>query len=231
LSRVNVIVEGHSEEKFVNDFLREELAKDGVYLTARRIETSTSKRNVAGKTQIQRYRGGLLKYQHLQKDIQIWLKSDKSAFVTTWIDLYALPEDFPGIMDARQALNLEQKIALLHSAFEADIAVPHRFIPYVQSYEFEGLLFSNPQSLHAKLVSFGHVCNLIDLQIIRNAFESPEHINDSEVTAPSKRLLGLAPRYDKRLEGPTLLESVYSDAIQCCLNFSNWLARLRQTVS
>ena len=73
-----------------------------------------------------------------------------------------------------------------------------RFIPYVQMYEFEGLLFSDTLAL-AKGVNQGR---LVDrFKIIRDQFDTPEEINDSPETAPSKRILNLFPEYDKPLHG------------------------------
>ncbi len=57
-----------------------------------------------------------------------------------------------------------------------------RFVPLVMMYEFEAGVEN-------------------DLVRIRNELESPEKINDSPQTAPSKRILSLVPRYRKVLDG------------------------------
>jgi Domain of unknown function (DUF4276) len=92
--RVNIIVEGQTEREFVRDVLREALAYQQIYLTARAVETSRDRR--ANKI----YCGGLFDYGRSKRDILRWLDQDKDAFVTTMFDFYALPKDFPGYQEA-----------------------------------------------------------------------------------------------------------------------------------
>jgi len=66
-----------------------------------------------------------------------------------------------------------------------------------------------------------------DLQTIRNGFPTPEHINDSAVTAPSKRLKQLMPGYEKPLYGVLGAAGVGFAAIRAeCANFGVWLIQL-----
>ncbi|MGZ8236493.1 MAG: DUF4276 family protein [Methylobacter sp.] len=74
----------------------------------------------------------------------------------------------------------------------------YRFIPYVQMYEFEGLFFSDTQAL-AKIIAQETLAD--SFRSIRNQFDTPEEINDSPETAPSKRILKLFPEYNKPLDG------------------------------
>ncbi len=60
-----------------------------------------------------------------------------------------------------------------------------RFIPYIQMYEFEALLFSDPAKLALAIDSPKQ--GLI-FKKIREQFDSPEAINDSAQTSPSKRI-------------------------------------------
>lgn len=69
-----------------------------------------------------------------------------------------------------------------------------RFIPYFQMYEFEGLLFSQPDLLANSL---GKPALAQEFTKIRNKFTSPEEINDSPQTSPSKRIEKLFVGYDK----------------------------------
>ena len=46
------------------------------------------------------------------------------------------------------------------------------------------------------------------LRAVREQFTTPEDINDNYETAPSRRIAGIVPRYDKRLHGPILAEEV-----------------------
>ncbi len=62
---------------------------------------------------------------------------------------------------------------------------------------------------------------------IRLKFETPEHIDDSPVTAPSKRILALIPDYEKPLMGETATKAIGLRRIrQECPLFDAWLKTL-----
>lgn len=88
--RLNFIVEGQTEETFVNQSLKPHLSHFSISVSAR-VVTTRKKRGV-------KYRGGLSTYLKAQRDIILWTKQDKNADVrfTTMFDLYGLPTDFPG---------------------------------------------------------------------------------------------------------------------------------------
>ena len=103
--------------------------------------------------------------------------------------------------------------------------IPGKVIPYVQKYEFEGLLFSNV-SVFAELpdVPMGIAQQL---QLIRSTFQSPEDINEGERTAPSKRILALIPEYSKRVDAQFLIGRMGLETIRSeCKRFNRWLRRL-----
>ena len=63
--------------------------------------------------------------------------------------------------------------------------------------------------------------------IIRGQFETPEDINDNPETAPSKRIAGAIPRYNKRLHGPLLTKEISLEIIRDeCPRFNDWMTRL-----
>ena len=75
-----------------------------------------------------------------------------------------------------------------------------KVLPYVQQYEFEGLLFADAKA-------FGGLIDIPDesvaaLRSIRAQFPTPEDINDDPNTAPSKRIVDAIPRYRKSVHGP-----------------------------
>jgi hypothetical protein len=77
----------------------------------------------------------------------------------------------------------------------------NRFLPYIQPYEFEALLFSDV----AKLIEVDSDWDsrLVEkLQNIKNGFETPEHINNSKETSPSHRLQSLLKYHKKRQRYP-----------------------------
>lgn len=76
-----------------------------------------------------------------------------------------------------------------------------KLIPYVQMYEFEGLLFSSPEyiasNLHdEKLVAWAR-------SILAEFSNNPEKINNSPKTAPSKRF-ERDTIYRKTTHGPNI---------------------------
>ena len=65
---------------------------------------------------------------------------------------------------------------------------------------------------------------------IANAFASPEEINEGEMTAPSKRLLALVPKYKKTLYGPIVAGDIGLDELcRQCPHFSGWVQALMRT--
>ncbi len=99
-----------------------------------------------------------------------------------------------------------------------------RFIPYIQMYEFEGLLFSHPENLACGI---NQDALQPQFQKIRDAFGSPEEINDSAATAPSKRIERLYSAYDKPVHGSLAAMEIGLDVIrQECHRFDSWLKTL-----
>ncbi len=98
-------------------------------------------------------------------------------------------------------------------------------IPYVQQYEFEGLLFSNVDAFEDLLDISKRAAET--LRRVRREFPTPEDINDSPHTAPSKRILSAMPRYRKRVHGPLLAGQIGLAALRAeCRRFDDWVSRL-----
>ena len=92
--RLHFIVEGQTEETFVNQVLRPHLAYRSIVVDARCIQTSRK-----GGT---KHRGGINNYELPKQDIFRWIREDRrpDARFTTMFDLYGLPQEFPGRSDA-----------------------------------------------------------------------------------------------------------------------------------
>jgi len=218
MARLNMIVEGQTEETFVRDLLREELAHRGVYVSVRRVETGRKHGRV--------HRGGMTNYAKAKRDIQRWLAEDRNAYLTTMFDLYKLPADFPGVEQSQHFHDPYQKVRYLESRFAADV-IDSRFIPYLQLHEFEGLLFSDVQAIDAVLKVRHNASQLATLQQIRARFNTAEEINNGETTAPSKRLQQLYASYDKVLFGPLIVQHIGLDSLrQECPHFHAWVSKL-----
>jgi len=103
---------------------------------------------------------------------------------------------------------------------------PDRFVPFVLMHEFEALLF-------ADINKFAHYAGRPDLALklnpIRERFASPEEINDSPYTAPSKRLLAEFPGYNKPIHGNVaILEIGLAKIRVVCPIFDEWVTRLER---
>ena len=103
---------------------------------------------------------------------------------------------------------------------------PRRFVPYVMMHEFEAMLFSDCAAFS---LAVGHADLTAPLQEIRRAFDTPEDIDDSQETAPSRRILRLLPSYEKPLMGKLGVLQIGLDAIRGeCPHFSQWVERLEE---
>jgi hypothetical protein len=106
--------------------------------------------------------------------------------------------------------------------------VSKRFIPFIAVHEFEALLFSDPYLLSEALnVDCKEVVNLVQ------TCNSPEQINNSPQTAPSKRIENWSKgRFGKTTTGVTLAERIGIDKMrECCHNFDDWLKKIEAMAS
>ncbi|AJB67577.1 DUF4276 family protein [Acinetobacter baumannii] len=214
--RVHIICEGQTEETFINEVLMPEFSKKDIYLYPALIGRPGHK-------------GGNVKYSRMKTDIENRL-NDKEAYCTTFFDFYGLDSNFPGKEIALRHNSLSSKKQILEDQFVQklihDIGENHlrRFIPYVQMYEFEGLLFSDSEAIASNLG-----INLASVERILTEFDTPEHINNSPQTAPSKRLQALSSSYDKVFLGSLIaLDVGIAKMREKCAGFDNWLTQIEQ---
>ena len=175
-------------------------------------------------------RSGNVTFPRLLRDLRNQLNSFKSCYCSTMFDFYGLSNDFPGKSDARTKPTLSQKQLAVCDALAnklsktLDEGPMRRFIPYVQMHEFEGLLFSEPNRMAKGMGREDLAQRFAD---IRREFVTPEHIDDSPKTAPSKRIQKLFPRYRKVQMGERAARAVTLDTIRReCRLFDAWLRKL-----
>ena len=101
----------------------------------------------------------------------------------------------------------------------------HRhFIPYIQKYEFETLLFSKPSAITDELNQFAQL-PILDEIVIKAG--SAEEINNSKETSPSHRLKAIFPSFDKVLHAPIICEKIGIEEIKAnCPRFAVWVTAL-----
>jgi hypothetical protein len=150
------------------------------------------------------------------------------------VDYYGLPQAgakaWPGRAAAAK-LPFALKATTVQQALHAEVCAklgkkfdPGRFVPYVMMHEFEGLLFSD-------CAKFGEAIGRPDIadqfQAIRDAFRTPEEINDAPATHPSQRVQALVQGYEKPLLGTLAVLEIGLETIRAeCPHFRNWLERL-----
>lgn len=220
--RLNIIVEGQTEETFVNKIIGPHLGAFNVFVNARCVETGRKRGRI--------FRGGIISYLKAQKDINLWMKEDAGNHVrfTTMFDLYGLPDDFPGMEEAKQKSDPYKKIEVIEEKLGIDIA-SHRFIPYLQLHEYETLLFSDLDKFHHYYIDQNNQLNKLKKDVF--GVTNPELINDSPETAPSKRIIKYLPFYEreKPSAGPIIAEHIGLQRIRSkCQHFNAWVALLER---
>lgn len=217
-----VFCEGETEQLFCDQVLFPHLAPRGFSFLRTILVANSKHKGVV-------HRGGVRRYAPLHRDLKNQLGSRKGPgdFVTTMIDLYALPEDFPGKAQSRRDPdNPVAFVEKLEVEFGKDIPDP-RFLPYFQLHEFETLLFSDPEAFRQCFES-GEALDRQIQAIHEVVASSPsiEHINDGYPTSPSRRISQIFPEYRKTL-GPTIAASIGLDLMrQKSPHFGAWLERL-----
>jgi hypothetical protein len=224
--RLNVIVEGQTEEAFLHAVLEEHLAQREIFVAVRCVETSRDKK----RHKI--FRGGLLDYRRARDDLFRWMKEDQrpEAWFSTMFDLYALPDDFPDYGEARKQATSAKRVAALEQGFGQAVNHP-RFVPYVQLHEFETLLFADLSKLDWEFLE--HAPAIDRLNAVAAQFATPEDIDDGETTAPSKRIIDEIPDYAfrKSSAGPLVASKIGLPVLrQKCPHFRAWLERLEALV-
>ncbi len=219
MTRLLVLVEGETEETFVNEVLAPHLRNFGY--------TNIGARLLGNARQRSR-RGGIRGWSSARRDLERHLWQDRTATVALMVDYYALPQSGPRAWPGRAAsagaapveAALRNCIAeRMGSSFDRG-----RFLPLVMMHEFEAMLFSDCGAFGTAI---GRPDLISRLQAIRDSFPNPEAIDDSPKTAPSKRIETLFPAYQKPLMGSLAALEIGLDRIRAeCPHFRDWLERL-----
>ncbi len=183
MKQVLILVEGQTEERFVKDVLAPHCWERGKNPIPK---VATTKRVKKGPD----FKGGITDYQKVENDLKRLLGDSGAVAVTTFIDYYGLPADFPGMSDRPNSASLD-RARHVEAVWAQRLNAP-RFHPFLMVHEFEALLFVNPGLLGKTLLAADRIPTLTE---IRASFATPEEINDDPRTAPSKRILRLIPSY------------------------------------
>lgn len=227
MTRLLIHVEGQTEETFVNEVLAPHLYQFGYSKISARL---------LGNARLRSRRGGICAWHAVRNDVVNHLKEDPGSLSTIMVDYYALPGSGVNKWPMRAESTLQpfpEKSIIIQNAIHAEICremgegfLSQRFVPYIMMYEFEGLLFSNPSRFASGI---GRDDLLNEFQLIRASFATPEHINDSPHTAPSKRIRHLITNYEKPLLGTLAILEIGLEAIRSeCTLFNLWIHKLEQ---
>ena len=149
MKRLHFLVEGPTEKEFVDNLFQYHFIQFGVICDARLI--TTSRDWSSGKF----YKGGIVSYEKLRYEIVESIKSDhgEGSYFTTFLDLYGLPSDFPGMMAVKQ-VNPRTLVSGIESAVLSDIQkglpsinIQACFIPNIICHEFETLVLADVMKL------------------------------------------------------------------------------------
>ena len=151
------------------------------------------------------------------------------AMLYDWCDVDAVTSlvDFYGFRGRVSEETIDQLENRLCRAIREEIpdSDPRRIIPYVQQYEFEGLLFSNVDVFD---VIGASAESLQALRSVRAQFLTPEDINDHPDTVPSKRIAKVMLKYGTRgyskvAHGPLIAEETGVNVLRReCPRFYDW---------
>lgn len=201
MTRLAISVEGQTEEEFVNESLAAHLRGKGIYTTP--VLIGRARRRVQG--------GGNVTVDGLAKEMR-HLRHSHDA-VTSLVDFYG----FKGKSGKSPEVLVQAIRDQIGGSDERSV------FPYVQVHEFEGLLFSDVTAFEGIFYD----PPIAELRLIRSEFDTPEDINDSSETAPSKRIGQLIRGYRKTLHGPLLALEIGLDGMRReCPRFHAWLCRL-----
>ncbi len=217
-----LFVEGDSEETFIKNTLNPYLFDKDIIITPTKITTCIKER---------KYQGGVgnTTFDILKRDIMRF--SHNQGYCGCFFDLYGLPKAFPGYAASRDEKDPYKRIEIIERSLFERIAIP-TFIPYIQLHEFEALLFSDIEKIDENLSYYSGVSQKKRLKEILSQFHNPELINDSPVTAPSRRLKTLYPNYQKMLHGIHILVDIpLSKMREQCRHFNEWLNKVENLQS
>jgi hypothetical protein len=202
-----VVCEGETEETFVRRVL-------SVHLTQKILKPSCL--------------GGIEPngYKKLVGGVRQWLRTKGITHVTTMIDLYRLPSDFPRKPQAPS--DPYEKVCFLEKALAEEIQ-DARFIPYIMLHEFEALLLTKTGlEIIRKRAQVGESNALWkELQRDLARVEKPERLNDDVNSHPSARIKKIWPRFKKTTDGVGILEQVpWEELCAECHHFGDWIRKL-----
>ncbi|MGA0556251.1 DUF4276 family protein [Larkinella sp. VNQ87] len=213
MKRIDIVVEGQTEQEFVSQIIQPYLTnKYGIYSVSAILIGSF------------KHRGGNVKFERLKKNITL-LSHQTDLVISTFLDYFKLGNDFPHFEACQKKLNTDERIDCLER--ELTNAIDNRFfVPYIQKYEFEALLFASVDGYEKYITA--KACQR--LEAILQEFPNPEDINNT--MPPSYRLLEPFGQYENSkynkvtLGNILALETGIEKILERCPRFGAWIEKL-----
>lgn len=214
MKRVIIICEGETERDFCKSVLAPYLMQHTILIQA---------------PLIKRTMGGVVRWTILKKEIETHLL-EHNTIVSTFIDYYGLYKklDFPKWDEGEKIMDKATRMDFLENAMKEAISdtVKHRYIPYLQLHEFEGLLFNDIELFYTYVPKEDFV-GIAELEKTFAEYDNPEMINSNKETSPSHRLYRIIKGYKKPLYGHYFAEAIGIDRLRAkSPRFNNWLEKI-----
>lgn len=208
MKRLVFIVEGDTEIRLVDQHIIPYLLEKG-YNISMNCQTIVTNRK-------QHKKGGVTSYGLFRNEVERTL-AQGNVIVTTLIDFFRLPTDFPSF--SLNSVDVEKIEEAIHKDFDFNV----NLIPYIQLHEIEALMFSNSKGFELVIEDSA---KLEKINQIIQQYPNPEDINNAPETAPSKRLKKIY-NYDKIGDGEMIFEMVgIGDMLTKCPRFSSWIDKI-----
>lgn len=206
MNRLVFLVEGDSELYFVKNLVTPYLYEQNIHgaITCQKI-TTNRKLNISG---------GNVSYTLFTNELDR-IYSQGNVVVTTLLDFFRLPNDFPEYHtqnpDRIQFGMLNDKSHYIN------------YFPYIQMHEFEALFYSDIENF--ELFIENNDQRLLLLEIL-NAYNNPELINTHPDRYPARRLKNLIG-YSKGSDAELIIDCCKIETIIAkCPRFSDWINNL-----
>ena len=214
MKRVIIICEGETEREFCKNVLAPHLIHHKIFIQAPLIKRSM---------------GGIVRWSILKKEIETHLQ-EPNVIVSTFIDYYGLYQkyNFPKWEEGERIMNKNSRMDFLEDAMKEDLsdAIRHRYIPYLQLHEFEGLLFNDVQLFYDQ-VPEAELVGVAELKKTFADYDNPEMINNNKETSPSHRLKRIIKGYNKSLYGHYFAEAIGIEQIRArSPRFNQWVDKI-----
>lgn len=214
--RVYIYCEGQTEESFIKRILRP-------YLQNFQIEAVP----IISKTGLNNHKiqkGGVSTYSKMKTELNRLCGEHKNEIVTTMFDYYGLPKETPG--SNNDASDLYEHVKIIESAIQDDIQHDNCIVNLI-IHEYEALLFSNPDAFSSMYPDAVDI-----LSKIRKEYKNPEYINNSQSTAPSKRIMRIIYDYSKVRTGIIIAETIgIEKMLSECPHFKEWIETIIKVAS